>query len=384
MATPTILYSPSTLLHHSVELVGHKLIAAHECADRVKRILKALAENGYAVTECDLTAEETSSLLVPSNIHAKPYVMHLETIFDRFLKSRIVEEDDCILPECFPHRALLEAVPYPTSDTTSADEGGMGNLKLPSDPYAHLGYYSFDMSTGMSKDTFKSAMASTALAIKAMKIITDDGFPPSGVVFALTRPPGHHACHALAGGYCYINNVAVAAEHLLSKLTNPPTGSQSRVVILDLDFHHGNGTQSIFYNRREPAYISIHGEGEYPYYTGSVSEVGNGEGKGFNRNFPLLARPRSNRSDYFSTLEEALDIIRQKWNPEYLLVSMGFDTFRKDVLGGFELAVDDYKEIGSRIRMLGLPVAVILEGGYEEELGHLAVSFLNGLTGKEV
>ncbi|KIM25930.1 hypothetical protein M408DRAFT_330920 [Serendipita vermifera MAFF 305830] len=383
MPPPIILHSPQTLLHHSVELVGHKLIPAHECADRVQQILKALADNGFAVTECDPPTTGITKLSIPECIHSQPYLKHLETIFDQFLNSNMVEEEGCILPECFPHKKLLETV-HPTAKGDIVTGKDMGNPELPSDPYAHLGYYSFDMSTGMSKHTFKSAIASASLAVKAITIMTADTFPASGAVFALTRPPGHHACHEIAGGYCYINNIAVAAEYLLSRLKpEPPTSSQSRVVILDLDFHHGNGTQSIFYNRREPAYVSIHGKGEYPYYTGFASERGNDDGEGYNHNLPLPARPNSTRNDYFGVLDTALEIIRETWKPEYLLVSMGFDTFRKDILGGFELDIPDYKEIGARIRALGLPIAVFLEGGYEEELGSLAVSFVQGLTGED-
>ena len=116
----------------------------------------------------------------------------------------------------------------------------------------------------MSKDTYKSVACAVHLALKGVDFLME-GQAHNPAVLALTRPPGHHACHALAGGYCYINNVAVAAEYLLSKLgTTRPNETKSRVVILDLDFNHGNGPQSIFYSRREPAYISIHGEGEYP------------------------------------------------------------------------------------------------------------------------
>jgi acetoin utilization deacetylase AcuC-like enzyme len=203
------------------------------------------------------------------------------------------------------------------------------------------------------------------------------------IVFALTRPPGHHACHELAGGYCYINNAAVTAEYILSKLPPPDSSrcpTQSRLVILDLDFHHGNGTQGIFYNRREPAYVSIHGKGRYPYYTGAAEEQGNGEGEGFNLNLPLESRPASNTEDYFRLLDQALNIIREKWTPEYLLVSMGFDTYCKDVLGGFELDVEDYRTIGKRIRALDLPTLVLLEGGYSEELGNLVINFVRGLA----
>jgi acetoin utilization deacetylase AcuC-like enzyme len=268
-------------------------------------------------------------------------------------------------------------------DTVDDTKHNMVPLVLPKDPFAHLGYYSFDLSSGMSFDTFTSAMASVQLAQRGIDMMLESQSQRTiQPIFVLTRPPGHHACHALAGGYCYINNVAVAAEYLLSKLgttdtTAPPT--TSRVAILDLDFHHGNGTQSIFYERREPAYISIHGEGEYPYYTGSTQERGRGDGEGFNRNFPLLARPQSTTEDYFRLLDQACQIIQQEWKSAYLLVSMGFDTFRKDVLGGFELDVNDYRTIGKRVRHVGLPVVTLLEGGYSEELGELLSAFLDGM-----
>jgi acetoin utilization deacetylase AcuC-like enzyme len=363
------------------------LIPAHESPDRVQHILRAFTKHGFPFDIVNLTDEELSQIPIPSNVHSEQYIQHLKTIFDRFLKADAVEEDGCILPECFPHQALPTTVGVSSpNDGNTLVKTGTSNvvtqkLDLPGDPYAHLGYYSFDMSTGISKDTFTSAIASVNLALRAVTAVMGGGFPR--VVFALTRPPGHHACHALAGGYCYINNMAVAAENLLSKMKSQvPPGTRSRVVILDLDFHHGNGTQSIFYNRREPAYLSIHGKGEYPYYTGGADEYGNGEGAGYNRNFPLPARPNSTRDDYLGLLDRALDVIRGTWQPEYLLVSMGFDTFRECVLGGFELDVGDYKVIGERLRMLGVPVLVLLEGGYHDDLGELAVGFLQGLTGK--
>jgi len=389
MPNPTILYSSRTLLHWSVELIGHKLIPAYEDPDRVQRILKALGAYGFPVEECELTDEGASRILIPSTIHAKPYIEHLKTIFDRFLKAGAVEQNGCILPECFPHQALLKTVTTQSlgdlngTEDAFTSKDAMGEPNLPNDTYAHLGYYSFDMSTGMSKDTFTSSIASVGVTLKAAATVLEGSSLQSRVVFALTRPPGHHACHALAGGYCYINNVAVAAEYILSKMSpQVPSGTRSRVVILDLDFHHGNGTQSIFYNRKEPAYVSIHGQGEYPYYTGGLVECGGGEGTGYNRNFPLPARPNSTKEDYFTTLDKALDVIRNTWQPEYLLVSMGFDTFRNDVLGGFEIEVGDYEAIGERLRGLGLPILVLLEGGYHEDLGELAVHFLRGLTGK--
>lgn len=379
MANISILHDPRTTLHHSVELLGHKIIDSYESPDRIHRILQAVAGEKDGFTILTVDENEDKELNIPLNIHSSPYIDHLRTIFGRFLEEGSVQEDGCVLPECFPHRMLLQAVSNDESISMKS------TIALPQDPFAHLGHYSFDMSTGISKYTFSSAIAASKLGIKGVDVILEGAKNSSPIAFCLTRPPGHHACHALAGGYCYINNIAVAAEYLLSKLpTHLGASTQSRVVILDLDVHHGNGTQSIFYTRREPAYISIHGEGAYPYYTGDPSEEGSGEGQGYNRNLPLPLRPKSSREDYLSLLDTALKVVKDEWRGEYLLVSMGFDTFWKDVLGGFELDMEDYTTIGSRIRELGLPVLVLLEGGYSEELGRLVVRFLEGLRGGKV
>lgn len=373
-----VLHDAQTVLHRSVELIAHNVIDALESPDRIHRIVKTLqSKQWHWLTFLDITIQETDWKPIPDNIHGSKYIQHLKTIFERFLRENAVDEDGCVLPECFPHRLLLTAG-NGDSDMTSDD------VPLPVDPFAHLGYYSFDLSSGISKETFRSAMVAANLGIigvdKLLAQMAQDPAQPSQPLFCLTRPPGHHACHSLAGGYCYINNAAVAADYLVSKLPkerSTPIGS--RVVILDLDFHHGNGTQSIFYTRKEPAYISIHGENAYPYYTGRSSETGSGEGQGFNRNLPLKLRPESTRDDYLLKLDTALGVIKEEWSAQYLVISMGFDTFRLDPLGGFELDIDDYAEIGRRISALGLPALALLEGGYSDELGELVSSFLSGL-----
>jgi acetoin utilization deacetylase AcuC-like enzyme len=383
MAHPVVLHNPNTLLHHSKELVAHNLIDAHESADRIRRIVKSLIDQAqFKLITIEDVAED---IHIPPEIHDELYIKHLKTIFQRFVEAGAVEENACILPECFPHHALLQLPNSHKQPDQRKEESEMNSndtmrqYVLPRDPFAHLGYYSFDMSSGMSKDTYKSVACAVNLALKGVDYLMEGKAHPPAIL-ALTRPPGHHACHALAGGYCYINNVAFAAEYLLSKLgTTQPNEAGSRVVILDLDFHHGNGTQSIFYSRREPAYISIHGEGEYPYYTGSTNERGQEEGLGYNRNLPLPAYPSSTKSDYFNLLDEALTVIRDEWMPAYLLLSMGFDTFKADPLGGFDLDIEDYRVIGARVKGLGIPLLALLEGGYSNELGDLVVEFLEGL-----
>ncbi|CAG7848651.1 SubName: Full=Related to histone deacetylase superfamily-Chloroflexus aggregans DSM 9485 {ECO:0000313/EMBL:CCA70612.1} [Serendipita indica DSM 11827] len=389
MPKPVILYDLDTLLHHSVEVIAHKVIDAHESPDRIHRILGALtSDNSCELVEMSTEGNQAQIIDYISRIHSNDYIRHIQTIFERFLASGAVEQDGCVLPECFPHYSLL-SISKSHDQSTTEDDQGMSRFRLPEDPFAHMGYYSFDLSAGMSKDTFKSTVAAAGLSIRGVDMLLESPSQSSKpIIFALTRPPGHHACRNLAGGYCYFNNAAIAADALLSKLGPRLTLAgeksdrperESRVVILDLDFHHGNGTQALTYTRREPAYISIHGKGEYPYYTGFEDECGAGEGQGFNRNLPLLARPKSTTEEYLALLEEACVKIKNEWKSKYLVVSMGFDTYRKDVLGGFELDCEDYTTIGARIRSLGLPTLALLEGGYSEELGELAKAFIHGL-----
>ncbi|KAG8827088.1 hypothetical protein FRC19_005516 [Serendipita sp. 401] len=308
MSPIPVLYDEDTLLHHSMELLGHKLIDAYESPDRIRRILDAMAHSLSLIklVQVHRSSEDVISQAALSNVHSKAYIEHLKTIFDRLLEVDGAEEDGCILPECFPHCSLLHMRDVGSGNERENGDGETSSsmikgFRQPKDIFAHLGYYSFDLSSGMSKHTFRSAIAAVHLALRGVDLLLEGSHP---TVFALTRPPGHHSCRSLAGGYCYLNNAVIAADYLLEKL-GPLTGqddAQSRVVILDLDFHHGNGTQSLTYNKKEPAYISIHGEDEYPYYTGGADEKGVGEGEGYNFNLPLAARPNSNRDNYVGAL----------------------------------------------------------------------------------
>ena len=371
-----ILHDPQTLLHHSVELLSHKLIPAYESPDRIAVVLDALREANYAdrIDKVSLSEDESEWPDIPESVHSAAYTTHLRTIYKQFEDGGFVDADDesfCVLPECFPHTRILHTQEGLTDG---------GSIVAPQDPFARMGYYAFDMSSGMSKDTFRSAIAAVNVALQGAHMLLTSSAPNHSLIFCVVRPPGHHACHSLAGGYCYINTAAVVTEYILSHLPSPPGHPELRpqVAILDLDVHHGNGTQTIFYNRRSPAYISIHGQGEYPYYTGSSAECGSGEGSGFNRNLPLPLRPHSTREDYFTKLDEALKVIKDEWKAELVVLSLGFDTYRMDILGGFELDIEDYAEMGRQIARLGMPVLTLLEGGYSGAMGKLAVEFLRG------
>jgi len=185
--------------------------------------------------------------------------------------------------------------------------------------------------------------------------------------FALCRPPGHHAGKDYAGGYCFINNASVAANWLSSK---------GKVALLDIDYHCGNGTQDIFYDREDVLTISIHADSnfEYPHFAGYADERGTGKGLGFHHNFPLPAGTQD--SAYLSTLDRALELIRN-FEPAYLVVSAGMDIYADDPLGKIKVTTDGIIEIGKRISAPALRTVIVMEGGYNNEaLGKNMTGFL--------
>jgi acetoin utilization deacetylase AcuC-like enzyme len=189
--------------------------------------------------------------------------------------------------------------------------------------------------------------------------------------FVLSRPPGHHAGADFFGGYCFLNNAALAAQHLLDD-------GARKVAIIDIDYHHGNGTQSIFYGRDDVLFISIHADprSEYPFYLGHADERGEGAGLGYNMNLPLPAGTSSKA--WFAALETAC-IRLGSFAPDALVVSLGVDTFAGDPLSRFALQSADYLKVGERLAYLNLPTAFIFEGGYAvKELGTNVVNVLEG------
>ena len=336
-----ILHDPATLLHETVELLGSKLIPALECPARLHAILETARRAGRRVEV--LMRRDISNLLATT--HDPAYLHHLETAHEEWLAAGAIDDDGVILPECFP------------SFTPRAPAGP------PKDMFARTGFFAFDMSSGISKHTFEAALASASLAVaSADRLLAEE------TTLALCRPPGHHCDTRRAGGYCYLNNAVLAASHILSERP------ASKVTILDLDFHHGNGTQSFFYQRADVRYISIHGEDEYPYYTGAATETGEGDGAGENFNFPLASGSAAEL--YLSTLGRALACVRDE---DLVVISLGFDTFELDPLGHFKLSTEDYYTIGSRVAGRVGRASILLEGGYVvDRLGANVDSFLCG------
>jgi acetoin utilization deacetylase AcuC-like enzyme len=238
---------------------------------------------------------------------------------------------------------------------------------------AKLGLYSMDNGTPMVAGTWAAAKAGADAAASAATYVTGvSGKSEIKAAFCATRPPGHHAGADFMGGYCFLNNAAVAAQTLRNQ-------GCAKVVILDVDYHHGNGTQSIFYNRADVLFVSIHGDPrtEYPFYLGHADELGEGEGHGFNLNLPLPAG--SSKAVWFAALATACEKIKQ-FGADALVVSLGLDTFEDDPISTFALKSSDFIELGAVLKQLNLPTVLILEGGYAaKELGQNVVNVLNGV-----
>lgn len=235
---------------------------------------------------------------------------------------------------------------------------------------AKLGLYSYDAATPIADGTWEASYWSAQTALSALDVVLAG---ESRASFALCRPPGHHSGPDYCGGYCYLNNAAIAAEHAKR--------SGRRVAILDIDYHHGNGTQDIFYADPDVLFVSIHADPttDYPFFWGHADECGEGEGAGKTLNLPL---PRGTQLDeYQGALSQALDaVVAHK--ADLLVLSFGADTFEEDPISHFRIRQDDYRVIGDRIASLGLPILVVMEGGYAvDALGHNVDSLLSGISG---
>lgn len=229
---------------------------------------------------------------------------------------------------------------------------GFRHDRVPCNFTGRLGLHSFDSGTPMTAGTWAAARQGAQCALSAQAAVAAG----ARAAFSLSRPPGHHAGPDFFGGYCFLNNAAIAAQALRDK-------GAERVALLDVDFHHGNGTQSIFYERSDVLFLSIHGDPltEYPFYLGHADETGAGPGRGFNQNYPLAAG--SDNDTWFAALEAASQRIRAH-RPDALVVSLGVDTFAGDPISKFQFRTTEYQRLGQALARLHLPTVFILEGGY--------------------
>ena len=381
-----ILHDEDTLLHETVELLGSKLIPALESPARIKAIVQRIKESSKHDLRTITASQDdrTTAIELAKATHSTDYLDHIRSVFKQWLEEGLVEEHESVLPECF-----------------RLQNSANTKFKPPKDTFARAGYYAFDMSTGISQNSWTSIVASANLAVQAAHLLlpyagptdaTADGTSRPKSVLALCRPPGHHCTGSQAGGYCYINNIALTITTLrhfsppakkTRRASNPHFSSTSKLkfAILDLDFHHGNGTQEQFYNDPNVLYVSIHGEDEFPYYTGGAHETGPAApdpAAGMNVNLPLATG--SSFGAYMEKLKEALQTVRW-FTADYLVVSLGFDTYHLDPLGKFDIHTENYKVMGWQVRsaLKELPAAILLEGGYViDQLGDNLLNFLQG------
>ncbi len=222
--------------------------------------------------------------------------------------------------------------------------------RRPKDLALRAGYYCIDTFTPLDRNAYRAARATVGVALAGAEELLR-GRP---AVYALCRPPGHHAERRVFGGFCYFNNAAIAAHRL---------AREGRVAMLDIDFHHGNGAQDIFWSRDDVLTISIHGHPNfaYPYFSGFADEAGEGAGRGVNRNFPLDEDVGD--EVYLNTLDKALELVT-RFRPQFLVVPLGFDTMRGDPTGSFALTTGAMRTIGQRLPATGIPLLLVQEGGY--------------------
>jgi acetoin utilization deacetylase AcuC-like enzyme len=240
--------------------------------------------------------------------------------------------------------------------------------KPPKDLAYAAGYYCIDTFTPLNRNAFMAAKRGVDCTLTAATAVLEG----QRFGYALVRPPGHHAERRVFGGFCYFCNAAIAADMF---------ARHGKVAILDIDYHHGNGQQDIFYRRGDVLTISIHGHPRfaYPFFSGFEEETGVGVGAGFNVNMPLPEQVDGER--YREALGSALRRIR-KFEPRFLIIALGFDTGKGDPTGTWSLKPADFAENARMIARLGLPTLIVQEGGYRTtSLGANARQFFVGLTG---
>lgn len=339
-----VFYSEDHKLRDAkTELHGGLLVKPFEGPFRAEWILEAVRKSGFA----DVVAPADHGLATALKIHDAGYLEFLHTCWERWVAQGFEGE---AIPTAFAYRRSRQRVP--------------NNID------GAVGYYANSVETSISKGTYEAALSSMNVALSGADWLnTGNRF-----AFSLCRPPGHHAGFDLFGGYCFINNAAVAAERLLEH-------GAAKVAILDVDFHHGNGTQDITYRRDDIFFASLHGDplDAFPYFLGYADETGEGKGEGCNVNYPM---PAGTPWDVWSAaLADALARVKT-YGAEAIVVSLGVDTFEEDPISFFKLKTPDFRRMGEMIAASGLPILTCMEGGYGvPQIGLNVANVLEGLEG---
>jgi acetoin utilization deacetylase AcuC-like enzyme len=338
------IYSPDHRYQDAhAELTDGQLVAPYEKPERADRILAQIQQ------------AELGLVLPPKEFGLEPILQVHDPGFVAFLQSA--------WGEWLSAHGEFDALPLNWATRT------MRHDRIPATIEGKLSYYSFDAGTPITSGSWTAAFAAAQVALTGQDWLVQG----ERLVFSLCRPPGHHAARDLYGGYCFLNNAAIAAQALIE-------AGAERVAVLDVDYHHGNGTQAIFYDRADVLFISIHADPSqaYPYFLGFADEIGSGSGDGYTVNYPLPLGTDWNR--YAETLEQALHKIRA-YGPEALVISLGVDTYEADPISSFRLQTEDYRRMGSAIADLDKPTLIVMEGGYAiDAIGVNVVRFLQGMA----
>jgi acetoin utilization deacetylase AcuC-like enzyme len=308
------------------ELVPGDLVPTIEIADRIDHVSAVLAERGFSAL-ADCAPATRDDLLV---VHDRDYLSFLETAWDEWAQNYDPALDG--IGFVWPHRNRPPRAP-------KAIEG-------------KLGYYFFDGVSPITEHVWSAAIGAAGAARAAATHLSATGEP----AFALVRPPGHHACRNMGGGTSYINHTAFAAATLGS--------AGARIAVLDVDAHHGNGTQDVFWQSSSVLTVSIHVDPahDYPYFSGYADEPGAGAGEGFNMNVPLA--PGSTWPAYGDALAAATMRIRD-FSPDFMVIALGVDAYKGDPSGKLNLEQEDFSRIGEVIAALRCPKVFVFEGGYD-------------------
>ena len=314
------------------DIYAGSLVGRFEVPQRVDRIREALADGPF-----EMVAPSAHGLDPVLRIHNPDLVDFLTTAWREY--TAVVPDPQVVVGEMFNHEGLVEGMPVGRPPRSNG--------------YGRIGWFCFDTSSPLSQGSWPAAVASADIALSGVERVLGG----ERVVYALCRPPGHHATRSAFGGFCLLNNAAIAAQALVDS-------GVRRVTILDVDAHHGNGTQQIFYQRGDVQFVSIHMDPEwnYPWFVGRSDERGDGRGAGVNLNLPL---PKGTTGDrYLTDLTRGLDAINA-FDPDYVVVSLGVDPADGDPTAGLSLSTDDFSGVGRAVGTIDRPLLIVQEGGYQ-------------------
>ena len=330
-------------------------VPANEVPARADAIVAALTADG-GFEQLPPTDHGTAPITA---VHDPGLLRFLEEAWPETVRQAI--DRDFLVADTYPTRAMFAGM----SDELVA------RRPEPVAVGGRVGWWGLDSSNPLVEGSYDAARGAVDVALTAADLVLGG----ETVAYGLCRPPGHHAAAAMAGGYCFFNNAAIAA-HAIAESTG------ERVAILDVDVHHGNGTQQIFWRRSDVLYASLHADPKrlYPFFLGHADETGEGEGAGANLNLPQPLR--ADDATYIADLDRALDWIDAAAG-SIVVVSLGFDTYQRDPIGDLGLTTAGYHEMGRRVGALGRRLVILQEGGYFiPDLGANAVAWLRGAAGR--